>query len=268
MMQHDHPDAKASEPISVRGKAEVLISAVTHSYALADGPVLSGIDLSIAPGEVVALIGRSGSGKSTLLHIIAGLLRPSEGAVRIGGHRVTGPSPAWVMMFQAPSLFPWMSVAQNAGLGLRYARQKTGVEARVREVLDLVDLADFADRNVQDLSGGQQQRVALARSLMPSPDLLLLDEPFSALDMFTRQSMQTDVRAITKRLGLTLVLVTHDVSEAVLMADRAVFLQSGSGVIADDTKILLETSARDTTSAAFKAELARLNTLYAAMQSS
>ncbi|MDF3351356.1 ABC transporter ATP-binding protein [Sulfitobacter sp. KE34] len=153
-------------------------------------------------------------------------------------------------------------------LGLRYANQKEGVTDRVRDVLELVDMSDFADRNVQDLSGGQQQRVALARSLATSPEVLLLDEPFSALDMFTRQSMQTDVRAIAKRLGLTLVLVTHDVSEAVLMADRAVFLKSGAGIIADDTVIQLEASARDTTSPKFKTELARLNSIYAAMQSS
>ncbi len=249
------------------GNADVLVSGVAHTYRAADGPVLSGIDLRIEPGEVVALIGRSGSGKSTLLHIIAGLIRPSDGAVRIGGAQVTGPSPRWVMMFQAPSLFPWMSVSQNAGLGLRYAGQKDGVEARVNEVLSLVDLSAFADRNVQDLSGGQQQRVALARSLVPSPEVLLLDEPFSALDMFTRQAMQSDVRAIAKRLGLTMILVTHDVSEAVLMADRAVFLKSGAGVITEDTPVELAEPERDLDNPVFQAELARLNKIYTAMQS-
>lgn len=254
-------------PVNTAGQADVLIAGVAHTYVAADGPVLSGIDLAIEPGSIVALIGRSGSGKSTLLHIIAGLIKPTEGAVRIGGTSVQRPSPQWVMMFQAPSLFPWMTVAQNAGLGLRYAGQIEGTQTRVAEVLDLVDLAAFADRNVQDLSGGQQQRVALARSLATSPELLLLDEPFSALDMFTRQSMQTDVRAIAKRLGLTMILVTHDVSEAVLMADRAVFLKSGSGVIADDTDIALTHEARDTSRLEFQAELARLNDIYTAMQS-
>lgn len=267
-MQHDYPNDTTAEPVHATGNADVIISSVAHSYNAADGRVLSGIDLTIGRGEVVALIGRSGSGKSTLLHIIAGLIRPSEGSVRIAGQRVTAPSPRWVMMFQAPSLFPWMSVAQNAALGLRYAHQKEGVSARVTDVLSLVDLSSFADRNVQDLSGGQQQRVALARSLAPSPEVLLLDEPFSALDMFTRQAMQQDVRAIAKQLGLTLILVTHDVSEAVLMADRAVFLKSGAGVIAEDTNVALKDADRDLSKPAFKAELNRLNEIYTTMQSS
>lgn len=270
-MKHDQPSivrASSAAPAAAVGKADVRISAVAHTYRPVDGPVLSGIDLNIQPGQVVALIGRSGSGKSTLLHIIAGLVAPSEGAIHIGTKRVLAPSPRWVMMFQAPSLFPWMTVAQNTALGLRYAGQTEGVEERVAEVLKLVDLAEFADRNVQDLSGGQQQRVALARSLTPSPEVLLLDEPFSALDMFTRQAMQTDVRAIAKRLGLTMILVTHDVSEAVLMADRAVFLKSGAGIITDDTDIDLTEQARDLSDPAFNAELARLNEIYTRMQSS
>lgn len=262
---HPRPlEQKDAQPALDLAQADLRIAGVCHTYKAGDGSVLSGIDLDVAPGEVLALIGRSGSGKSTLLHIIAGLIQPSEGAVHIGGVRVNDPSPKWVMMFQAPSLFPWMSVAQNAGLGLRYAGQEN--PARVAEVLDLVDLAAFADRNVQDLSGGQQQRVALARSLAPSPELLLLDEPFSALDMFTRQAMQTDVRAIAKRLGLTLVLVTHDVSEAVMMADRAVFLKSGPGVIEADTAIALEGDQRDADAPEFRAELARLNDIYTGLQ--
>lgn len=267
-MQHVHPNDEAASPVHVTGEADVIVSGVAHSYNASDGPVLSGIDLTIRPGEVVALIGRSGSGKSTLLHILAGLIQPSEGAVRIGGTRVTKPSPRWIMMFQAPSLFPWMTVSQNAALGLRYSGQSEGVGDRVADVLSLVALTEFADRNVQDLSGGQQQRVALARSLAPSPEVLLLDEPFSALDMFTRQAMQQDVRAIAKRLGLTLILVSHDVSEAVLMADRAVFLKSGPGIIADDTTVDLADAERELSSTAFKAELIRLNAIYTTMQSS
>ena len=270
-MRHDVSHSLAASPVVLNPKpvgVDVRVAAVAHSYNAKDGAVLNGIDLTIAPGSVVALIGRSGSGKSTLLHIIAGLIKPTGGAVRIGGQAVNGACPRWVMMFQAPSLFPWMSVAQNAALGLKYAGQKHGVRDRVDEVLDLVDLAAFADRNVQDLSGGQQQRVALARSLVPSPEVLLLDEPFSALDMFTRQSMQQDVRAIAKRLGLTMILVTHDVSEAVLMADRAVFLKSGEGVISDDTSVTLQDADRITDAPAFKSELARLNAIYTAMQTS
>lgn len=264
-MQHDHPMPDTAQAVHPTGRADVLVSGVAHTYRQVDGPVLGGIDLSIAPGEVVALIGRSGSGKSTLLHIVAGLIRPSDGSVRIAGAQVSAPSPKWVMMFQAPSLFPWMTVAQNAGIGLRYAGQKGGVRTRVAEVLDLVDLTAYADRNVQDLSGGQQQRVALARSLAPNPDVLLLDEPFSALDMFTRQSLQHDVRAIAKRLGLTMIFVTHDVSEAVLMADRAVLLQANPGRIAGDTAIAVADTDRATQAGSYADETARLTAAYAAI---
>lgn len=238
------------------------VSGVSHAYSKTAPLVLRSIDLTIAKGEVVALIGRSGSGKSTLLHIVSGLMKPADGAVHIGGQRVEKPSPAWVMMFQSPSLFPWMTVAQNAALGLRYAGKAKGSEARIKEVLELVDLSEFAGRNAQDLSGGQQQRAAIARSIAPEPELLLLDEPFSALDIFTRRALQTDVREIAKRLGLTVVLVTHDVSEAVQMADRAVLLTSGPGAIAGDTEIRISEADRVSQSKKFQMETTRLRTLY------
>ncbi|MEO1331624.1 MAG: ABC transporter ATP-binding protein [Pseudomonadota bacterium] len=253
----------ARQPRREAAGAHVAVEAIGHVYRRVDGPVLDAVSLTVEPGEIVALIGRSGSGKSTLLHAIAGLIRPSEGKVFINGTLVQAPSPRWVMMFQAPSLFPWMTVAQNMALGLRFARRSAQAETRVPEVLSLVELSEFADRNVQDLSGGQQQRVALARSLAPSPDLLLLDEPFSALDAFTRGALQRDVRAIARRLGLTLILVTHDIAEAASMADRAVFLTSGPGRVAADDAIGLADDARDGRSEAFIAEVARLSGLYA-----
>lgn len=243
--------------------AHVAIAGVSHTYRRIDGPVLSDIRFEAQPGEILALIGRSGSGKSTLLHMIAGLSAPSAGEILIDGAVVRRPSPRWVMMFQAPSLYPWMTVAQNTALGLRFTRRMREAATRVPEVLSLVELASFADRNVQDLSGGQQQRVALARSLATRPELLLLDEPFSALDAFTRASLQRDVRAIAKQLGLTMILVTHDVGEAVLMADRAIVLASGPGRIAAETMIGIADDARDSESEAFQAETARLMSLYA-----
>lgn len=268
MVKVDIPNPELAEPIlthdgSDRG-AEVRLHGVSHAYNRRDGVVLDGIDLKVKRGEVLALIGRSGSGKSTLLHIVSGLTQPTDGAVWINGDRVNKPSPRWVMMFQSPSLYPWMSVAGNAGLGLRFAGKMDAEarQARVMEVLRLVDLAEFADRNVQDLSGGQQQRVALARSLATEPDLLLLDEPFSALDAFTRASLQADVRRIAKRLGLTLVLVTHDVGEAVIMADRGVFLSSGPGRIAADEQVNLVEGARVGESEALKVETRRFNGIY------
>ncbi|PTQ69294.1 ABC transporter ATP-binding protein [Celeribacter persicus] len=221
------------------------------------------MDFEIHQGEVVALLGRSGCGKSTLLHMLAGLTHPSEGQVVINGNVVEHPSPKWVMMFQAPSLYPWMTVAQNAGLGLKFTRRSYEIAKRVPEVLDLVDLGAFADRNAQELSGGQQQRVALARSLAPRPEMLLLDEPFSALDAFTRRSLQQDVRKIAKDLGLTLVIVTHDVGEAVRMADRVLVLKANPGRIAEDTQIELSEEERGGGSDAFGREHARLMSIYA-----
>lgn len=261
------PEKATSGTPSVAGQPEadrryVEINGVSHGYSKTGPTVLSSIDLTIATGEIVALIGRSGSGKSTLLHILSGLMKPRDGAVHIGGQRVEKPSSRWVMMFQAPSLFPWMTVAQNAALGLKYAGRKDGVNKRVSDVLSLVDLSEFADRNVQDLSGGQQQRAAFARSIAPEPDLLLLDEPFSALDIFTRRALQNDVREIAKRLGLTVVLVTHDVNEAVQIADRAVLLSSGPGKIAGDTAITLTEADRVSQSKEFQMETTRLRSLY------
>ncbi|MEM8956392.1 MAG: ABC transporter ATP-binding protein [Pseudomonadota bacterium] len=238
------------------------VDGISHRYGLGT-PVLQEISFGVHRGEVLALIGRSGCGKSTLLHLLAGLSHPNVGQVHIGDRLVTGPSNRWVMMFQSPSLFPWMTVFQNVELGLRFDGRRTQARHRVPQVLELVDLADFADRNVQDLSGGQQQRVALARSLAPEPDILLLDEPFSALDAFTRRTLQGEVRHIAKSLGLTLILVTHDVGEATLMADRAILLASGPGRVAADTVIALGDEERDDGAPAFLAETARLSGLYA-----
>lgn len=242
--------------------AHIAVRGLTHAYHKAIGPVLTDVDFEIEPGEVVALLGRSGCGKSTLLHMLSGLSHPTQGKVLINGATVSAPSPKWVMMFQAPSLFPWLSVFQNAALGLKFSRRSHELPARVQEVLDLVDLGAFADRNAQDLSGGQQQRVALARSLAPSPELLLLDEPFSALDAFTRRALQTDVRKIAKDLGVTLVIVTHDVSEAVIMADRVLVLDADPGRIADDIRIDLNAEDRAAGSEAFQSEQSRLMQIY------
>lgn len=220
--------------------AHLAVEKVSHTYRRGRQQALSDIDLEVQPGEALALVGRSGCGKSTLLHIMSGLLAPSAGKIWIDGARVEEPSPSWVVMFQQPSLYPWMTVAQNVALGLRFTGRSGEIASRVPEMLKLVELSDYADRNVQDLSGGQQQRVALARSLAPSPDILFLDEPFSALDAFTRGSLQRDVRRIAKDLGITLILVTHDLPEAVTMAERAVVLSANPGQISEIVPIELE----------------------------
>lgn len=223
--------------MGVRG-VHVRIQDLSHRYT-ARGPVtFEQINIVAQPGEALVIIGRSGCGKSTLLHIVAGLLSPTSGSVKHDDVLVSAPSPRWVMMFQAPHLFPWMRVTQNVGIGLRFAKwPEQKIRERVAEALSLVSLEDYADSNVQDLSGGQQQRVALARSLVMEPELLLLDEPFSALDAFTRASLQRDVRAIAKQLGINLVMVTHDIDEAVLMADRALVMAGSPGKIVHDISV-------------------------------
>ncbi|WP_068491667.1 ABC transporter ATP-binding protein [Paramagnetospirillum marisnigri] len=211
------------------------LTGLCHRFSRHGPTILSEINLTVDGGQALALVGRSGCGKSTLLHIIAGLLHPTAGSVHISGQPVGKPSAKWNMMFQSPSLFPWMSAAENIALGLRYAhRPKPEIRERVEELLALVHLSEHGEDNVQQLSGGQQQRVALARSLATRPEVLLLDEPFSALDPFTRSGLQEEVRAIAAQLGLTLVIVTHDVDEALIMAERAVVMAPKPGrVVAD-----------------------------------
>lgn len=215
--------------------ANVSIDYITHTFKGQTAPTLSEIALTIAPGEKVALIGRSGCGKSTLLHMLAGLLMPTDGCIRINKKQVTRPSAKWNMMFQKPSLYPWMNVHQNASLGLTLAGQDD--PKKIDELLALVGLSDKARAHVQSLSGGQQQRVALARSLATTPELLLLDEPFSALDAFTRASLQDEVSQIATQAGLTMVIVTHDIDEAAAMADRILIMSANPGRIVGEVHI-------------------------------
>ncbi|MDE0250493.1 MAG: ABC transporter ATP-binding protein [Gammaproteobacteria bacterium] len=224
-----------------RSGVQISIKDLTHRYTAKSPITFDKVNVSADPGEALVIIGRSGCGKSTLLHILAGLLDKTSGTVQIDGKDVRAPSSRWIMMFQAPHLFPWMTVEQNVGTGLRFARwPENKIKNRVNEVIGLVHLEEFSGNNTQDLSGGQQQRVALARSLVMEPDMLLLDEPFSALDAFTRATLQKDVRAISKQLGFNLVMVTHDIDEAVIMADRALVMAGSPGKIVHDFKVDLD----------------------------
>ncbi len=189
--------------------AEIVIDGVGHRYASRGERVLEDVSARIERSTTAAIIGRSGCGKTTLLEIIAGLIIPADGAVRIGGREVKGPSPKWNVMFQQPSLFPWMTVFENAALGLRLGGRTSGIEAIVNRALERVDIAEYAQANVRQLSGGQQQRVALARSLALEPDVLLLDEPFSSLDAFTREALQEEVGELAHELGIATVIVAH-----------------------------------------------------------
>ncbi len=226
--------------MSIRG-VHIKVHDLTHSYGPKCPLTFEKVNIEAEPGESLVIIGRSGCGKSTLLHIVAGLLHGTSGTLLLDDKQVTAPSPRWVMMFQAPHLFPWMTVERNVGIGLHFAGwRKKEKRARVAEAISLVHLDEYAKNNVQDLSGGQQQRVALARSLVMEPELLLLDEPFSALDAFARAALQHDVRSIAKELGINLLMVTHDIDEAVLMADRALVMAGAPGKIVHDLSIDLD----------------------------
>ena len=223
--------------MAIRG-VNIEIDNLTHRYTPSSPLTFESVNIEAEPGESLVIIGRSGCGKSTLLHILAGLLDPTGGSVKLDGKKVEGTSPRWVMMFQAPHLFPWMTVRRNVGIGLKFANwPEKKMRERVDYALGLVHLEDSADNNTGDLSGGQQQRVALARSLVMEPEMLLLDEPFSALDAFTRASLQHDVRSISKELGINLVMVTHDIEEAVMMADRALNMAGAPGEIMHDIRV-------------------------------
>ena len=221
------PSRNGSKP-QHRGRS-VAVSHLSASYGTT--PVLHNIDLGVEPGEVVSLLGPSGCGKTTLLRCIAGLERQTSGTVCVDGSEMSSPS-TWTpperrgigMVFQDGALFPHLDVRRNIAFGLPKA-DRTG--SRPDEMLELVGLAGLGDRMPSQLSGGQQQRVALARALAPEPSVLLLDEPFSSLDVALRVSLRVEVRRLLAGLGVTAVFVTHDQDEAFVMGDRVAVLRSG-----------------------------------------
>ena len=204
---------------------------VSHYYKNSKQLVLDNIEFQIEPGTSTSIVGRSGCGKTTLLQIACGMAIPSNGFVFIDGTKVSKPSPRWNMMFQEALLYPWMTVFENASLGLRFSGKINKAEEIVSPLLEMVGLENFRNVNVQDLSGGQQQRVALARSLATRPSGLFLDEPFSALDAITRRNLQRDVIQITKDIGITLLTVTHDLDEAIFLGDNVIAMTPDPGRI-------------------------------------
>jgi putative spermidine/putrescine transport system ATP-binding protein len=205
------------------------LSSITKSFGA--NTVVQNFNLSVEPGEFVSFLGPSGCGKTTVLRMIAGFETPSGGVIRVGGVDVTG-LPASRrkigMVFQAYALFPNMSVRDNVAFGLKIAGMASSdISRRVGEMLELIALGHLADRYPYQLSGGQQQRVALARALAPRPNLLLLDEPLSALDAQIRTSLRDDIRRIQRELGITTVFVTHDQEEALSISDRVVVMHKG-----------------------------------------
>ncbi|MET1077152.1 MAG: ABC transporter ATP-binding protein [Pseudomonas sp.] len=196
------------------------------------------LDFAIAPGEFVCILGPSGCGKSTLLGALAGHLPPSTGTLRVDGRRVDGPSPERGMVFQQHSLLPWRSVLDNVAFGLKMqGLGKTERQRQAADFLGLVGLQDFAQRWPNQLSGGMQQRAEIARVLINRPHLLLMDEPFGALDAQTRSKMQELLLEIWTRLRTTLVFVTHDIDEALFLADRILVMSPRPGRFIQDLRL-------------------------------
>ncbi len=231
------------------------VRGVTKRFTVGDDEVeaLAPIDLAISKGEFVCMIGASGCGKSTLLRIIAGFEEPTTGHVAIDGKPVTGPGSDRGMVFQDYALFPWMTVKQNISFGPRQrhlAREE--IDKTTDEFVKMVGLERFADRYPNQLSGGMKQRVAIARVLANNANILLMDEPFGALDALTREQLQNELLQIWKRTGVTTIFVTHSVEEAVLLADRVLVMSAGPGRIDSDFRIDLP-RPRDVSSPEFNA---------------
>ena len=230
------------EHVSKPRRQFLTVRDVTKTFQVGGDAVeaLRRVNLNIDKGEFVCLIGASGCGKSTLLRIIAGFEQPSSGQVSLYEHPVAGPGSDRGMVFQDYALFPWMTVRENIAFG---PRQKGLPKARIREItdeyLDMVGLAKFADRFPQQLSGGMKQRVAIARVLANECELLLMDEPFGALDALTREKLQQELLEIWARTRVTIIFVTHSVEEAVLLSDRVVVMTAGPGRIEADVPIEL-----------------------------
>jgi nitrate ABC transporter ATP-binding subunit len=221
-------------------RPHLTIRGVTKRFAVGDDEIeaLARIDVTMAQGEFACLIGASGCGKSTLLRIVAGFEEPTSGEVLVDGKAIPGPGSDRGMVFQDYALFPWMTVRQNIGFGPRQRDlPRDEVNAIADEFVKLVGLERFADRFPSQLSGGMKQRVAIARVLANNASILLMDEPFGALDALTREQLQHELLQIWARTRVTIIFVTHSVEEAVLLADRVLVMSAGPGRIENDITI-------------------------------
>jgi sulfonate transport system ATP-binding protein len=222
--------ADARHEVEFVGLGRTFPRTATRAAGVADHVVLRDITACVRPAEIVAMLGTSGCGKSTMLRITAGLDAPSAGAVRIGDSPVTGIDPRCAFAFQDPRLLPWRTLAGNVALGLPSGLSPSAARDRVGRLLDLVGLAAFAGHRPREVSGGMAQRTSLARALARDPRVLLLDEPFGSLDALTRLRMQDLLLDIHAAAPTTVLLVTHDVDEAVQLADRVVVLGAAPGI--------------------------------------
>jgi NitT/TauT family transport system ATP-binding protein len=235
-------------------RAHVVIRGVSKRFIVDEGEVeaLGRIDLGIPRGQFLCLIGASGCGKSTMLRIIAGFEEPTTGEVLVGDKPISGPGSDRGMVFQDYALFPWMTVRQNIGFGPRQRLPRHEVDAISNAFVQLVGLERAASRYPSQLSGGMKQRVAIARVLANDANILLMDEPFGALDALTREQLQGELLQIWARTRVTIIFVTHSVEEAALLADRVVVMSAGPGRIESDIEIDLP-RPRDVSSPEFNA---------------
>lgn len=215
-------------------------SGLSKTFKNAAEPALSDINLEIAEGEFICIVGPSGCGKSTLLNLIAGLEKPTEGTITLDGREVLGPGADRVVMFQEPALYPWLNVIDNVKFGMKLAGVPKGKqEKRAEKYLKMVHLWDFREYAVHELSGGMKQRTALARALTMDSRIMLMDEPFSALDKQTINKLRAELEAIWEETRRTIIYVTHSVEEALYFADRIIILADRPGVVKSVVKINL-----------------------------
>ena len=209
--------------------AKVETDEVTHA--------LNNVSLTMESGEFVSLVGPSGCGKSTILRLVAGLIGPTTGKITVDGKEITGPSPDRGMVFQKPTLFPWLTVEKNIAFSLKMQGKLQGNEDKVQRMIKVIGLESFKDDYPGQLSGGMAQRVALVRSLINQPDILLLDEPLGALDAFTRMNMQDEILSMWRENRQLAVMVTHDVDEAIYMGTRVLVMDANPGRVVADIAI-------------------------------
>lgn len=243
--------------------SQIVIANVQKVFKTADKEVvaLKDIDLEVGKGEFVCLLGPSGCGKSTLLNAVAGFSLPTGGRIRVEGQEIRAPGPDRGMVFQEYALFPWMTVAQNIAFGMEVqGRSKAEINLTVDQLLVTLNLKDFRDRFPKDLSGGMRQRVAIARVLALDSPIMLMDEPFGALDALTRRNLQDELLRIWSSLGKTILFVTHSIEESIYLADRIVVMTYRPGTIKRDQRVDIP-RPRDPSSAVFndlKRELGQL----------
>ncbi|MGJ4953944.1 ABC transporter ATP-binding protein [Bradyrhizobium sp. HKCCYLS20291] len=237
MMDVDNAPERAS---AAPGDALIAIDQVSKTYVSASGAAvhaLSRISLDIRPGEFVCVVGPSGCGKSTLLRLLAGLDGYSEGRLLLDGEMVAGPSRKVGVVFQAANLLPWMTVHDNVGLPLRVGGKHAPAGDRIERLLAVTGLSDFGDKYPYELSGGMQQRAGICRALARDPEILLMDEPFGALDALTRERLNLELQRIWQENRKTILLITHSISEAIFLADRVIVMSARPGRILADLHV-------------------------------